>query len=52
MDHSVKCKVLAQEPCGVTACEVGRVPRVRRRLVRLRRVRELPTAAERGGGRS
>ena len=46
VDHFVKCKVLAQEPFGITACEVGRVPRVRRRLV------ELPTAAELGGGRS
>lgn len=34
------------------ACEVGRVPRVRRRLVRFRKVRELPTAAELEGGRS
>ena len=52
VDHFVKCKVLAQEPFGITACEVGRVPSVRRRLVRFRRVRELPTAAELGGGRS
>lgn len=52
VDHFVKCRVLAQEPFGVTACEVDRVPRLRRRLVRLRKVRELPTAAELGGGRS
>ena len=38
VDHFVKCRVLAQEPFGVTACEVDRVPRLRRRLVRLRKV--------------